>query len=189
MQKNEALWKSQEEDPMQITMEEVCARARMQETRSARAFRAILCLAALFAVAFIHNLLRFRQPWLITGTAWALVAICYIAWRLLRNGPARRRPAEPCMDFLRRELEAKRQGALGIRWLVVLLSPAILASWWGGGPALRAKTLGVQSAWVLQLLNGPALLIVMALAMAFVWFAFSRQARKIKREMERLGAP
>ncbi len=76
---------------------------------------------------------------------------------------------------------------LGVRRGVVLFAPAILALWWGGGPVLAAKNLGVQSARVLQLLAGPTPLIVMAVILAFIWFAFWKQGRKVDREIEKLG--
>lgn len=185
-QYHQELWKSQEEEPMQMTTEEVCAMARRQEKLSVRAFWAMLGLTALFVAAFVHNLIQFRDPWLITGTAWALAVLCCISWRLVRNGPARIGPAEPCVHFLRRELERKRQGLLWIRWGVLLFFPAMLASWWGGGPVLRAKTLGIKASWLLQV-HKPAPLIAMALILAFVSFAFAREARKVEREIEKLG--
>ncbi len=183
---HEQLWKIQEEEEMSATVEEICARARRREKFSVTAYWTVLGSTALFAIGFIRNLIQFRDPWLITGTAWALAALCYVSWRLVRKGPARMLPAEACVQFLRRELEGKRQGYLCIRWLVVLLFPAILASWWGGGPVLRAKALGVQSTSVLQLLRGPVPLVVMGLIITFVWFAFSRQAQKIEGEIEKL---
>jgi hypothetical protein len=119
-------WKSQEEESMQLTVEDVCVRARMREKVSVRAYWIFLGFTALFAAAFVRNLIHFRDPWLIAGTARALAALCYISWRLIRNGPARIRPAETCVQFLRREFEGQRQSLLWIRWLSLLLFPAIL---------------------------------------------------------------
>ena len=106
-----------------------------------RAYWIILGFTVFFAVEFVYNLIHFRDPWLITGTAWALAAVCYIAGGLVREGPARIRPAETCRHFLRREFEGKRRSYLWVRWLAALLVSATVASWRGGGPALRAKTL------------------------------------------------
>jgi hypothetical protein len=184
---HQELWESQEDEgSMELTVEEVCARARMREKGSVRAYWVVLGFTTLFTAGFIRNLVLFRDPWLITGTGWALAALCCISWRLIRSGPTRIRPAETCVQFLRREFESEREGLLWIRWLALLLFPAIVVSWWGGGPTLGAKALGIQSAWLLQILKGPMLLIVAALVLAFVWFAFSRQARKLKREIENL---
>lgn len=171
---------------MGITVDEVCRRARKEERVNLRAYWATLGFTVLLAAAFVRNLIQFRDPWLIFGTAWALAALCYVSWRLFRNGPSRIGPAEPCVNFLRREFEGKLQGLLWFRWGILLFFPAILASWWGGGPVLRAKTLGVHSVWLLQLLRGPVPLVVFGLLLAFVSFAFSREAGKIRRELIKL---
>lgn len=187
-QLRERLWKVRGEGEMPLLVDEICARARRREMLSVIAYWTVLGFTGLFATAFVWNLIQFRDPWLITGTGWALAALCFISWRLLRKGPTRIRPAEPCAEFLRRELESKRQGFLFIRWLSVLLFPAILSSWWGDGPALRAKALGLQTPAILQFLRGPVPLIVSGLILAFIWFAFSRQARKVDGEIEQLRA-
>jgi hypothetical protein len=172
---------------MQMTSDEVRAKASKYERESVLVYWVVaLGLTPLFLTAFIYNLVRLREPLLIAGTGLALATYCLIAWPLVRNGPNRIAPAEPCLDFLRREFEAKRRGLLWVRGCVLLLIPAVLVSWWGGGPALRAKTLGIQSPWLLSLLRGPAPLIVLALVIAFLWFAFSSQARKIEREINKL---
>jgi hypothetical protein len=184
---HQQLWKvQQEEEKMPIITEEVCVRARRRERFSVTVYWIVMSFTALFAIGFVRNLLLLRDLWLTTGTAWALAALCFISWRLVRAGPARMYPAEPCVQFLLRELEGKRQGFLWIRWLVVLLFPAVLLLWWGGGPVLRAKALGVQSPSVLQLLKGPVLPVIMGLLLVFIWFAFSRQARKVGQEIEKL---
>lgn len=63
------------------------------------------------------------------------------------------------------------------------------ACWFHGGeaPVFRARALGIQSPWLLGLLGGPALLIVMGAIIAFLWFAFSLQARKVEREIDKLA--
>ena len=81
----------------------------------------------------------------------------------------------------------QRGALLGVRRGGLLFAPAILALWWGGAPVLAAKNLGVQSARVLRLLAGPTPLIVMAVILAFIWFSFWTQARKLDREIEKLG--
>jgi hypothetical protein len=95
------LWKSQEEDSMQISTEEVSAKARRHERESVRGYWTLLSVTPLFAGAFVYNLMHFRDPWLIAGTAWALAAVCYFLWTLIRNGPTRMVAAEPCAQFLR----------------------------------------------------------------------------------------
>ncbi len=171
---------------MQITIDEVRARARRYERENVLFFWVMLGLTPLFVAAFIYNLVHFRQPWLVAGTAWTLVALCYVVWRLVRNGPNRMVPGEPCVHFLRREFEGKRQGSLWLRRFVVLLIPAILASWWGGGP-LRGKALGIRPSWWPSLLKDYEPLIVTALVLAFIWFASWREGRKAEREIEKLS--
>jgi hypothetical protein len=67
------------------------------------------------------------------------------------------------------------------------LAPGIVVLWWGGGPVLGAKTLGIQSVRWLRILEGPMPLIVIALILAFEWFAFSKEVRRVDREIEKLG--
>jgi len=180
------LWKSQEDGPMQITTGEVRARVRKYERENVLFYWVMLGLTPLFVAVFIYNLIRLRQPWLIAATAWTLVTLCYVVWRLVRKGPNRMVPGEPCVQFLRREFEGKRQGSIWLRRFVLLLIPAVLASWWGGGP-LRGKALGVRPSWWPGLLTEYEPLIVTALVLAFIWFAFWREGRKAEREIQRLG--
>jgi hypothetical protein len=144
-------------------------------------------LTPLFLTAFIYNLVRLREPLLIAGTGLALATYCLIAWPLVRNGPNRIAPSEPCLDFLRREFEAKRRGRLWVRGCILLLIPAVLVNVFArsAGPPPHHE-LGIQAPWLLSLLRGPAPLIVLALIIAFLWFAFSSQARKIEREIKKL---
>lgn len=187
-QSHQDLWKSQEEESMQVSIEEVCAKARRYERENVRVHWAVLLgLTPLAVVAFGHNLIQFHGPWLVAGNIWALAVFCCIVWRLVRNGPRRTGSEEPCVHFLRREFEGKRQSLRWVRWLVLLFFPAVLASWLGRGPVLRAKSLGIQSPGWLQYLQGPGPLIVSSLIIAFVWFALSAEARKADREIEKLG--
>jgi hypothetical protein len=137
---------------------------------------------------FVYDLIDLRNPWVIAGLAWTAATFLYMVWKLLRNGRNRMTPEEPCVVFLRRELEGKRRGLLRIRLGILLLFPGILSAWWGGGPLLRAKSLGVQSPWLRHSLAGPALLIAITPILAFCWFSFWTQTRKVEREIERLRA-
>ena len=113
-----------------------------------------------------------------------LALCCYVCWAL-RRGPLKMAPAEPCLEFLRLGYEVQRRALLGVRRGLVLFAPAILALWWGGGPVLAAKNLGVHSARVLGVLAGPTPLIVMAVVLSFIWFAFWKESRKVDREIEK----
>jgi hypothetical protein len=189
-QSHEELWKSQEEESMRISTEEVCAMARRYERKNVRVYWMLLSITALVVAAYVRSLIKFLvdspAPWLIAGTAWVLALFCFVGWTL-RRGPLKMAPAEPCLEFLRRGYEVQRWALLGVRRGLLLLAPGLLAVWWGGGQALAAKTLGIQSASLRRLLEGPTPLIVMAVLLAFIWFAFWWEARKVDREIEKLG--
>jgi hypothetical protein len=68
----------------------------------------------------------------------------------------------------------------------LLLLPAVLAAWWGGGPALTAEEMGVKAAWLLRA-HQPVTLIVTVLVLAFIWFAMGNAARKVEQEIEKLA--
>lgn len=176
------------QEQFHLNPDEICVKARRREQFSVAAYWTILVLAVLFAAGFIRNLIYLSQSWLIAGTAWALAALCVIAWRLLRKGPHQRHEAEPCARFLIRELEGKRDGVLWIRWLALLLFPAAVGCWLGDGPVLEARMWGVRSPIVLQCLESPFFLLAFGLIVAFVWFAFTRHGRKISLELDRLRA-
>jgi hypothetical protein len=179
------LWKCQQDD-MSINEDEVRSEARRREVKAVSAYWIVLTLTVLLAAGFVRNLIYLRSSWVVLGTAWALVALGVVSWRLLRNGPNRRQRAEPCALYLRRALQTKRASLLCIRWLALLMVPAILACWVGGGPVLRAKALGFSAPVVLHLLAGPIPLITFSAIIAFVWFAFTRQARKVELEIARI---
>jgi hypothetical protein len=106
-------------------------------------------LVAAWYVYSLYALIHLHKPVLIATTTWLFVTFCYVVWRLLRNGPRRIVSAEPCAQFLEREFEGKLQFALETRRWILLLVPAVLAAWWGGGPTLGAKRLGIESPWLL----------------------------------------
>jgi hypothetical protein len=189
-QSHEELWKSQEEESMRISTEEVCAMARRWERKNVPVYWVLLGLTALSVAAYLRGLIKLLMnspaPWLIAGNVWMLALFCYVGWTL-RRGPLKMAPAGPCLEFLRRGYEVQRWALLGVRRGVVLFAPAILGVWWGGGPVLAAKNLGVQSARVLRPLAGPTPLLVMAVVLSFIWFAFWKEGQKVDREIEKLG--
>lgn len=94
---------------------------------------------------------------------------------------------ESCASFLEREFEGSRNTALEGRRAIFLLVPAILASCWGGGPALRLKPLGVDpSSWRFQSAIDPGSLIVTGLVLASIWFYLGHAAKKASRQLEEL---
>ena len=186
-QSHQDLWKSQEDGPMQITIDEVRAKARRYERENVLVFWAMLGLTPLFLALFIYNVVRLREPLLVqVGGGLTVATFCCIAGRLVWKGPNRIVPGEPSVQFLRREFEGKRQGLLWARRCWLLLVPAMLASWWGGGP-LRRKALGIRPSWWPSLLKEYEPLIVTSLVVAFVWFAFWKEGRKVEREIDKLG--
>ena len=95
-------------------------------------------------------------------------------------------PGEPCAQFLKREFEGKRESWRAARIWILWLHPAVFAAWWGGGPALRAQQMGNKIPWLAKL-HAPVPLIVTVSVLAFVWLACGGQARKVQREIEKLG--
>jgi hypothetical protein len=186
---HEGLWKSQEEEQMHITTEEVRARARRYERENVLAHWILVVLTPLAVTWIAHDLyglLRLHKPLLIATETWLLVTFCYVVWGFLRNGPRRTGKAEPGAQFLKREFEGRRQFFLSARRWILLLVPAVLAAWWGGGPALTAKEMGIKAAWLLRV-HQPVTLIVTILVLGFLWFALGNAARKADREIEKLG--
>jgi hypothetical protein len=169
MQGNEHqdLWKSQEEGSMDITINAVRAKARRYELESVIVHRVMLILTPLFVLGFGYNIAHLRQPWIVAGQVWTLLWFCGMAWKLLWKGPRRITPTEPCLVYLRREFQYKRQGLLWLRGRVWLLIPAIAASWWGGR-------------------TGAVPFIVTAVMLAFASFAFSHHANKVGRWLQEL---
>jgi hypothetical protein len=185
----EYLWKSQKEEQMNISTEEIRARARRYERGNVLEHWILACLAPL-AVAWIvrdlYGLLRLHKLLLMATESWLLVTFCYVVWGFLRNSPRRIRTAESCSQFLKREFEGKRRFFLSLRRWILLLVPAVLAAWWGGGPALTAKEMGIKAAWLLRV-HQPVTLIVTILVLVFIWFAMGNETRKAEQEIEKLG--
>jgi hypothetical protein len=165
---HEDLWKSQEEEPMQITAEEVCVLARKYERQNVVVYWGAWTLALLLTGGFVRDLLNVRNPWIVAGLSWTLATFLYMVGELLLKGARRMAAEEPCAVFLRRELQGKRRGLVRIERGILLLVPGIAATCWGG---LRLRALAV----LLPML-------------AFCWFSFWTQTRKVDREIDRLRA-
>ena len=58
----QSLWKNQQEERMQITMDEVCVRARAFERKSVRQYWLVLGVLALFIAKAAFYLYRFASP-------------------------------------------------------------------------------------------------------------------------------
>ena len=132
---HEELWKSQEGEPMNITSEQLCVRARRYERKGVWAHWIMLGLVPLltaFILYELYGLIHSAKFLLVTTETWLLVTFLYIIWGFLRNGPRRMVPAEPCVQFLKREFEFKSQFARAGRVWILLLLPAVFGAWWGG---------------------------------------------------------
>jgi hypothetical protein len=166
---------------------EICARARRREREHIWQRRIGLFALAGLALAFAHNIVAVRQPWVRLGQGWMLIIMGVYLWTLLRNRTERRPSNETCARFLIRALEAKRNGFVAVRRLVLLTIPAMLCSWWGGGPALHARAMGMAASSVYyRYLTSVWPMVATSVLLLLVWFAFNYAAAKTSAELETL---
>jgi len=186
---HEHIWKAQEVEPMRMSTEELCARARKQERENVFAHWILRGLTPMLAAVVAYEMVRLYQAHrflLVATITWLLLTFGWTMWKPLRSGPRRIGKMEPCIQFLARELESKRQFSRAIREWILLLVPAVVGAWWAGGPALRAREMGINWPWLLQR-HEPLALIVPLLVLAFIWFAMTNIARRTSREIDKLG--
>lgn len=182
------LWKSQEDEQMDIATEAVRAKARKYERKSVLGHRLMWGLGPLLIALCLYRLfelIRLDKYVLAATMTWLLATSCYVIGGFLRNSPKRMGAAEPCGQFLKREFEGKLQFVRATRLWILLLLPAVLVAWWAGGPALTAKGLGIKSDWLLQV-HAPLPLILTLAVLAFIWFAIGNVAKKARQEIEKL---
>lgn len=188
----ENVWKSmngKDDTSMDIpfTANQLCAMARSRQRESIWSRRFLLLLLISLSVGFAYNIFYVTQLWVRLGQLWMLTWTCLLLWRL-RQGPRRMDATETCASYLRREFESKRSGFLEIRKWVFLLIPAILASWWGGGPAIRLRALGIQhSSRLYEFASGPWPFIVTGLLLVLIWLAFGLAAKKATQELDQIS--
>lgn len=180
------LWQSQEEEQMDVSMEQLRARARKYERENVWGFWVMLFLTPTVLAWAIYDLAHVHRPLLVATAGWLYLTFCYVAWRFLRKGPSRIGSSEPCVRFLKRQLHTKIASARAVRVWILLLLPAVVSAWWAGGPALRAAEFGIKSPWLTQL-HGPIPLIVTIGILAGFWFLMGDVARKANREIEKLN--
>jgi hypothetical protein len=187
----ESAWKDQKEEQVQMTVEEVCVKARAFEKKSQREYWLVLGVLALFIAKAGINFVVFSAPIVKVGWASGIATFLYIALRWARNGPPQRIRAmsnpDSCADFLRSELDRKRERLLEIRMALFLLFPGMVAGWWGGAAIEIARRLGIDAPWYTRFQESPAPLIAFALVLAAAWIAFGKEARQIGREIENLN--
>lgn len=188
---SESTWKSQEEEQVQMTLDEVCMKARAFERKSVREYWLVLVVLTLLIGKSAINLVLLSTPIVKIGWASGMATFLYIGLRWARNGPPGRvqtmsRP-DSCVDFLRSELTRKRERLLEIRLTLFLLFPGMVAIWWGGGAIEIAQRLGIDAPWYTRFQESPAPLAAFALLLAAAWIGFGREVHRVGREIENLG--
>ena len=173
-------------------MDEVCLRARALERKMVREHWLVLGVLALLIIKACFYLYQFPSPLSRVGFTSGIAIFLYIGTRWARNGPPRKLAAlatpHPCVEFMRSELERKREAVLEIRWTLFLSLPPMWASWWAGTPVAIAKSLGIDTPWYVRFQESPAPLILFALMLIVFWRGFGKEARRIGREIEKLPA-
>jgi hypothetical protein len=144
-------------------------------------------VAIAFGIGFFYTVLTIDQGWIRLGWAWLCGGYGVLAWTMNRRRP-RRHEEDSCAAFLQSEYRSKRERLLGVRRdLMLVILPAVFASWLGGGPAARAKSLGIDpESWLFLLSAGFMPWVVTAVALAFIWRGYGQEAEKVTREMETL---
>jgi hypothetical protein len=186
----ERAWKDQEGEQVQMTLDEIRMRARAVEKKSMRDYWLVLALLAAFMLVAAVRFFQFSAPVVKMGLAFGIGIFLYIGLRWARNGPPKRLQAtanaSSCIEFLRTELERKRERLLEIRLTLLLLFPAGAAGWWGGGGLEIARRLGIDAPWYTRFQESPAPLVAFAGLLAFMWIGFGKEARAIRQEIEKL---
>jgi len=182
------LWKSNDPAlPQRPDTTGICALARREERSNVWGRGIGLFALAGFAIAFAHNTWEVDQPWVRLGQGWMLIVMTVYLGGLLRNRTGRRASNETCAEFLLRSLQRKRDGFLAVRRVVLFIIPALLASWWGGGAALKARAMGLDpSSPYYRYLTSVWPTVATCVLLLLVWFAFSGAAKKASAEFEAL---
>ena len=166
---------------------EICALARRRELESLWGRRIAIFALAGFVIAFAHNTWEISQPWVRLGQGWMLLVVTVCLGSLLHNRTHRRTSNDSCGSFLLRSLKMKRDGYLAVRRMVLLILPAVLASWWGGGTALKARAMGLDPASpYYRYLTSVWPMIATCVLLFVIWFAFTSAAKKAAAELEGL---
>lgn len=183
-------WKAEEEAGLQISLEEVCTRARRLERKSFREFWIWMVTLGFLVTVFSVYLVELPQPLLKMSCVSGILIFLYLGVRIARkrqsprfNDPAR---SEACIDFLRAELGRKRDEALHIRWVMCLLFPGALGFWWGGGSVAVVEWLGIDWPWLLRVYASPGPLVAFTVLLALTWIGCGKEAQSLEREIQRL---
>lgn len=184
-------WQAQEETGMQITLEEVCTRARRLERKSFREFWMWMVTLGFLVTVFSVYLFALPQALVKMSCFSGILIFLYLGVRIARNRQSPRfndaTRAEACVDFLRAELGRKRDEALHIRWVMCLLFPCALGFWWGGGSVAVLEWIGIYWPWQLRFNASLGPLVVFAVLLALTWIGCGKEAQSLEREIERLS--
>ena len=169
------LWKSNDGHENVPTAVELCELARSEENRSIRARWIGFAVAIVLAGLFLWNVLVISDRWIRLGQAWIFGAICYLMAQIVLHKLKRMRTDQACAQFLTGQFEEKRRRYLAIRRGLFLFVPGIGLTVWGGGPALRARSLGFDpTSWQVRF----APIAIVAVLLTLVWIAFGKAAQK-----------
>ena len=144
------VWKQNgAELPQALAADQICAMSRRRDREAVVGRRLALFGLAGFAAAFIHNTWILPGSWIKVGQGWMVLVMTVYLWDAIRSRTGRRASDETCAGFLLRTYEAKRNGYLAARRLVLWMIPGVLASWLGHGVSLRVRLMGLDpsSAW------------------------------------------
>ena len=181
------LWNRSEATLPEPLAAEICALARRRQRESLWGRRISLFALAGLAGAFAHNTWQINQPWVRLGQGWMLIVVTVCLWNLIRTRTHLRASNDSCGSFLLRSLKTKRDGYLAFRRMVLLIIPAVLASWWGGGAALKARALGLDlTSPYYRYLTSVWPMVATCVLLFFVWLAFRSAAKKASAEFEAL---
>ena len=188
---HEEVWKAQEGTGVQMTLEEVCARAHGLQRESVREFWTWMLTLGFLIAVFSAYLVHFRQPLLRVSLISLIFVLLYLGLRVTRNRKPSRLHAsgrpEVCADFLREELGRKREEALEIRWVQWLLLPGVLGFWWGGGSVGVIEWLGIDWPFLLWLNESLGPLIAFTAVLALSWICYGREAQGFEHEIQAIN--
>lgn len=184
-------WKAEEEAGLQISLEEVCTRARRLERKSFREFWIWMVTLGFLVTVFSVYLVELPQPLLKMSCVSGILIFLYLGVMIARNRQSPRfndaARSEACIDFLRAELGRKRDEALHIRWVMCLLFPGALGFWWGGGSVAVVEWLGIDWPWLLRVYASPGPLVAFTVLLALTWIGCGKEAQSLEREIQRLS--
>ncbi len=139
------LWKKQEHEPMQFSIEELRRDSAAFQQRIGRRNRPEYVGVALVVIAFSWMFLRSHDATPRTGFALIIAGALYVAFTLWKKGSVQPLPGAlgqaDCISFHRRELERQRDLLMGIwKWYLGPLIPGMAILVIGGIANAPANT-------------------------------------------------